>query len=351
MKVLYHVPSLDSIYAHRTIYHGFKNAFVDLKHEFRPFTADDNLKETLEVYRPDLFITSSHWYYRKYLDFNLLRGFREEGLFVLTKIDFWDSPLSALRINEAISLKNDKKFRELVEKNLMGDAYFHVVEQDDERMHGFSEGTGQKFHSVPLAADKTIPAPGAEEKFAADISYIGTCLPDKREFFNRHVFPLKKNYELKIYGQDWTQADRALGWAQRAGQYFNFKPLAQIRKPQLRLDEEGKVYSSSVISINVHEAYQVKFGGDCNERTFKIPLWGGFEVVDNVACIKKYFEKDKEMTVAESPKDWVEKVQHYLKYPEQRNSIIEAGRKRVLKDHTYHNRVQQMISIKEGRRP
>jgi hypothetical protein len=349
MRILYQIPSLDSIYAHRTIYHGFRNAFLDMGHEFRPLTADDDLREVLENYRPDILVTSSHSYYRKYLDFELLKKFRAQGLFVLVKVDFWNSPMSALRINEARSLKDDKAVLELIGKGLLGDAFFHVVAQEDERMHGFEETTGFGFHTIPLAADKTILSPSYDEKFKADISYIGSCLPDKRDFFSRYVFPMAKQHKLRIYGQDWTHFDRALGWVQRAGQYFNLKPIAKIRKPKLQLTDEAKIYTSSIVSINVHEAYQVKFGGDCNERTFKIPLCGGFEVVDNVACIGKYFEKGKELAVADSPQEWVDMVEYYLQHPELREPIIEAGRQRVLRDHTYHKRAEQMIGIKEGR--
>lgn len=349
MKILYHIPSLDSIYAHRTIYHGFKNAFVDMGHEFRPYTADDDLADVLATYRPDIFITASHHYYRKYLDFDLLKRFRDEGLFVLVKIDFWNSPMSAMRINEARSLKDDKKALDLIVSGAMGDAFFHVIEQGDQTMHGFSKTTGHEYHTIPLAADKTLLRPDYDKKFEADISYIGSNLPDKRRFFKKYVFPLGREHNLRIYGQDWTRVDQALGWVQRAGQYFNYKPLAQIREPKLALQDEARIYASSVISINVHEKFQRVHGGDCNERTFKIPMCGGFEVVDNVACIKKYFEPGKELIVAGNDQEWVEVIQHYLANPEERYPIIEAGRLRVLRDHTYHNRAQQMIDITNGR--
>ena len=116
MKILYHIPSLDSIYAHRTIYSGFKNAFLDLGHDFQPLTADHNIQQILESYRPDIFITSSHYYYRKYLDYEILRQYRKEGVFVLTKIDFWNSPMSSLRINEAKSMKKDNIVLKLLKK-------------------------------------------------------------------------------------------------------------------------------------------------------------------------------------------------------------------------------------------
>ena len=77
-------------------------------------------------------------------------------MFVLTKIDFCNSPLGSMRFNEARSLKDDSEVVRLIKSGLLGDAYYHVVEPDDARMDGFTRATGQPYHSIPLAADKTL---------------------------------------------------------------------------------------------------------------------------------------------------------------------------------------------------
>lgn len=46
MRIVYHLPSIYNIYAQRTIYNGFKNAFTDLGHEFFTFTSDDKLENS-----------------------------------------------------------------------------------------------------------------------------------------------------------------------------------------------------------------------------------------------------------------------------------------------------------------
>ncbi len=345
MKILYHIPTLHSIYAQRSIYNGFRNAFIDMGYEFRPLTADDQSGDVFSSYKPDLFITCSHFWYRKYLDYKEVKKHRDAGMFTLTKIDFWQSPLSKLRVNEAPSLKNDKEAVRLIRENLLGDVFFHVVEQNDPRMDGFEIETGHNYHTIPLAADTTVLEPIFDPNFESDISYVGTNLPDKRGFFRSHVYPLSNEFNLSIYGQDWTIRDRALGWLQRGGQYFNIPFLRTIRKPKLRLEDEAKIYASSKISINVHELYQQKFGGDCNERTFKIPLCGGFQIVDNVACIKKYFNPKDEVVVADSESEWAEMIDFYIKNPEKRQPIINAGRERVLREHTYHHRASYILDL------
>lgn len=348
MNIAYHMPSIDTIYAHRTIYYGFKNAFEDLGHNFYTYASKDNLENFLERNCIDIFITASHFYYQKNLNLKLLKKYRKNGMVLFTKIDFWKSPMSGLRINEAKSLKDDASTVQLIKDGLLGDVFFHVVEQSDKRMEGFEKETGYKYYTIPLAADKITMKNEISRDFIADISYIGTYLPEKRKLFSDCVFPLKNKYDLKLYGQDWTIRDRLLGWIQKFGQYYNISHLSSIRKPKLKLEDEAKIYSSSKISINIHEEYQRMFGGDCNERTFKIPLCGGFEITDDVACIRKYFKAGEEIIIAKNREDWFKKIDNYMNNPDKKFAIIEAGRDRVLKDHTYHNRAEQLIKIYES---
>jgi spore maturation protein CgeB len=264
---------------------------------------------------------------------------------VFVKIDFWKSPISKFRINEAKSLSNDRKTVRLIKDGLIGDVFFHVVEQDDIRMQGFEKEAGYPFHTIPLAADKIVLQGCFDHTFKSDISFVGTYLPDKRNFFQEFVFPLKDKYQLRLYGQDWTRWERALGWLQRGGQYFNVPWLRALQKPKLKLGDEANIYKSSLISLNIHEQYQREFGGDCNERTFKIPFCEGFEITDNVKCISKYFKEGEEIVIAHSKKEWFEKIDYYYKNPEKRLPIINAGRNNVLMNHTYHNRAEKIIAL------
>lgn len=339
------MPFIGTLNAYRTIFNGFRNSFIDLGHEFRAYTSDDNLEMLLEQFQPDIFMTETHFYYQKDLNFNVLQKHRDKGMRVFVKINFWTTPVLGSRINEAKSLKDDSKTINLIKSGSYGDAFYYVTEQEDRRMDGFKENTGYNYHTIPLAADKIALKDEYQDKFQADISYIGTYLAQKRDYFNEYVFPLKKQYDLKLYGQDWTILDRSLGFVQKVGQYFNISAIKSIRKPKLKLEDEGSIYASSTISINVHEDYQREFGGDCNERTFKIPFCSGFEITDDVACIHKYFKVGEEIIVAENKQDWFDKINYYIQNPDKRLDIIKKGKARVEKDHTYHNRVEQIISI------
>lgn len=343
MNIAYHLPSLSTIYAYRTIFNGYKNAFTDLGHSFYAYTADHDLSQFLKSYKIDIFITASHYYYQKYLDLKLLKKYRKKGLVVFTKIDFWNSPLSKIRINEAPSLKDEHKKIEQIKNGDLGDIFFHTVEQDDERMNGFQQATGKQFVTIPLACDINTIYPDFSSAFTSDIAYIGTNLPEKRKFFKETIYPLMNSLHVKLYGQDWTWHDKALGLVQKFGQLHNIPIIKNIQKPKLLLSDERKIYNSSKICVNVHEEYQKKFGGDCNERTFKIPAAEGFEIVDRVKCITNYFVEGKEIIIADNKSDWLEKIHYYLKNPDKKNAIIKQGRKKVLAKHTYHHRAKQFI--------
>lgn len=346
LTIAYHNPYPDTIYATRYVFIGFQNAFKGMGHNFVVFSPGQKLEDFLTEHRPQLFITASHFFYRKFLDFELLKRWREKhGLILLTKIDFWDSPLNKSRINEAPSMKDDKEAKRLIKAGLLGDYYFHVTGQNDKRMDGFSKFAGQGYITIPLAADPHSLKPIFTQKFKADISYIGTNLPQKREYFKQWLFPLADKYDLKLCGQDWTRLSRMLGYLTKAGQYFNVPVIKSLQKPPLKLGDEAKIYASSKILVNIHEDYQRRFGGDCNERTFKIPYCGGFEICDDVACVRDYFVEGKEMVIATSKQGWFDKIDYYYNHPAEAKKIALAGQKKVEESHLYKHRAQQMLKL------
>lgn len=344
MKILYHHPAPTTINAGRTIYFGYKHAFEDLGHEFYTFTQDDNATELFGRIQPDIFFTSLSPLNLKFLDLSVVKRHKKRGMKVFTIIPFWKSPMSSLRINETPSVSQNKEWVRLIQSGAFGDIYYNICEQDDPRMEGFEKTTGFKHHTVLLAADKTIIYPEYSKQFISDICYIGTYLPEKAHFFTNTIYPLKDIYDIKIYGQDWTLINRTSGFIQKIGQYFNIPILKNLRKPSLELSDERKIYTSSNISINIHENHQRTFG-DLNERTFKIPLAGGFQIVDNNSSLKKYFTDGKDIVIAKNKKEWIEKIKYYIEKPELRKKMSEAGRKNVLHNHTYHHRVKQLLKI------
>jgi len=348
LKIAFHNPYPTTINAFRTIANWFKYAFEDMWYEFRFFTPDDDFYDFFSIYNPDIFITATHFLYQKQLDNSyLLKQRRERWMVVFCKLDFWNLPSDTAqgRISEAWSMCNNQLIVKNIQDWLIWDIFFHVIEQWDKRMSWFERVTWYKYYTIPLAVDKSMIQTKYKNKYKADISFIWTNSPDKRISFNRLLFPLAKYYDIKLYWQDWNPFDKFLWWIQRWGQYFNIPFLKSIRKPKLNLQDEGDIYHSSKIAINIHEKNQKDYGWDCNERTFKIPAFWWFQVVDNVDCISKYFKDGEEVVIAKNEQDWYDKINYYMNHPEERERIILAWRKRSLEDHTYHNRVELIIKL------
>lgn len=343
MKILYHLPTPESLNAGRTIYYGYKDAFEGKGHEFRTLTQNDDSDQVFESFQPDIFFTSVGILNFKYLDLAALKKQKKKGMKVFVNIPFWHSPLKG-RINETPSVSENPSWVQLIKSGDFGDVYYNICEQGDPRMDGFERTTGYKHYTILLAANTRMIFPEYDDRFASDLCYIGTLLPDKVRFFHDVVFPMKEKYHVGIYGQDWTIANKTLGFLQKVGQYLNIPGLKSIRKPALQLADERKVYSSSKICINIHEEYQ-KNQGDINERTFKIPAAKGFQICDNVSTIGKYFTNGKDIVIAESYDDWRDKCEYYINNPDKRKIISDNGYETVLKHHTYEHRIEELLTI------
>jgi spore maturation protein CgeB len=119
-------------------------------------------------------------------------------------------------------------------------------------------------------------------------------------------------------------------------------------------EEENQLYSSAKICLNVHErAESIKTHVILNERTFKVPACGGFEICDFVPPVRRYFT-EQEMVMADDKhgdwvKDWFKKIDYYLAHDKERKEIKARGIARAHKDHMYTNRVRNMIGIIEDR--
>ena len=80
MKILFHIPSIYTITASRLVYQGYKNAFTDLGHQFRPLTNEDNPVDLFSQYKPDIFFTSIGPLLFKNLNLKLLKYQKKQGM-------------------------------------------------------------------------------------------------------------------------------------------------------------------------------------------------------------------------------------------------------------------------------
>jgi len=109
--------------------------------------------------------------------------------------------------------------------------------------------------------------------------------------------------------------------------------------------ELPKLYNASKISLNISTP-QRRTG--LPSRIFDSMVCGGFLLSDYLPELEEFFEIDREVVVYKSMPDLREKVEYYLSHPEECQKIARSAQGKVLTEHTYQNRMTELIeTIKE----
>lgn len=335
MRILFQLDRPAGIGADRWIVEGYRDAFEDLGHQTVLLTEQDDAQAVWRRVRPDMFVTSTNIVRHGEGFLDAIGAYRKEHhctIFFHIGEDF------AAHLPLLVQLRR---------KQLVDVWYSYYA---PEAMAGFAEQAGVRLEWIPLAASARRHYPVASDpRFASDICFVGARLPTKEQLFRKMLLPLTKRYQVRIYGSGWTFGERALrsfSAAARAARFGSVAGWIDARRLALTPDEERSVYASAKICINIHEYFpDGRPKGLLNEREFKIPACGGFELTDRIVGIERYFVPGKEIAVVERADDWIPAVQYYLDRPEERRAIQERGTARVLREHTYHHRARRMLAL------
>jgi len=72
-------------------------------------------------------------------------------------------------------------------------------------------------------------------------------------------------------------------------------------------------------------------------------LAGGFLLSDWVPAVGRYFVPGKEAVYWSDVDDLRRKTVYYLAHPEERERIVQQGRERIMREHTYNRRVEEWL--------
>ena len=161
------------------------------------------------------------------------------------------------------------------------------------------------------------------ERFGADVSVIASGFPNRIKLFEN-----LSEFDLKLWGRFWDQSPKL-------GPYFMNEPVYGIKK--------CKVYNASKISINLQNPVSQINGVSC--RVFEILACGGFPLTENKKDLSLYFDVGTEIVAFDGVDDLKDKIKYYLEHPDEREEIARRGRERVLREHTYKHRMEEMLRI------
>ncbi|MBI4683427.1 MAG: glycosyltransferase [Nitrospirae bacterium] len=221
-------------------------------------------------------------------------------------------------------------------KRIAGHYDFFFTIQKDKFFMELERAGIKNFYYLPMAAYPEIhqPVQLSEEEikyYGSDVSFVGAGYYNRRHFLMGLL-----DFDLKIWGTDWDMNSPLAARVQRSGE-------------RIETDEIVKIFNATRININLHSSTYHKgvnpFGDFVNPRTFEIISSGGFQLVDRRSGLEDLFEAGKEIVVFDDLNDLRSKITFYLNNPEEREMIIQRGRQRVLREHTYENRMNNMLEI------
>lgn len=192
----------------------------------------------------------------------------------------------------------------------------------------------KRHHYLPLAADPEVHkpveiSPAERSEFGSEISFVGAGYYNRQHFFLQLL-----DQDFKIWGTEWNAAS----------------PLGRAmprKNERISTEDCVKIFNASAVNINLHSSsYHTAvnpYGDFVNPRTFEIAACGAFQLIDPRSELPELFDIGREIITFSDIGELRRKVKHYLERPDERLAAAEAGRQRVLREHTYRHRMEKML--------
>lgn len=116
-----------------------------------------------------------------------------------------------------------------------------------------------------------------------------------------------------------------------------FKEVPNFFWGQRRFEDAADIFGISKIVFNI------AMKDDLNMRTFEAMGTGSCLLTDRIPTIEDLFIDGKEIVLYDNFDDMVEKAKYYIEHDNERQSIAEAGYKKIMNGHTILHRVDMML--------
>lgn len=201
--------------------------------------------------------------------------------------------------------------------------------KDQHSVEMFRSRLNLNAHYLPEACNSVWHRP--VELSAAEQEHYGCDLATAGSLYYYRALQLAPfmDYDLKIWGTNLPAWMTLPVRGKYTGEF-----IAEI--------EKAKAFRAAKIVLNTHT--EKEFSGT-NARTFEAAGCGAFQIADWRPAIEDLFRIDREIVVYRSSDELKEKVDFYLRHPDLRHRIAEAGCRRAHAEHTYERRLDEMLAV------
>jgi spore maturation protein CgeB len=200
----------------------------------------------------------------------------------------------------------------------------------------------RNVHFLPLAADPDVFHPKTvNSKYQSDILFVGSAFWNRVNLFDSIAEYLNSKNFL-IMGQNWERLKNY--------ELLKDKILDTWASPE----ETASYYNGAKIVINNHRSHDdssINFNSrnikaiSVNPRTFEISACGAFQLTDVREDLTSFYTPGVDLATYDSPYTLIQKIEYYLSHEAERNAIALNGLKKTRTNHTFLNRINQLLDI------
>ncbi len=163
------------------------------------------------------------------------------------------------------------------------------------------------------------------------ISYIAvTIYAIANAMYRKRTIQRLTDFDIKIWG--------GLGWLEDEP---DNSPIRRAYQGHTTSKEQlASIYHSSKIHVSLHSLNSIR---GLNMHCWNAPYHQTFVLTENLPGIADCFKPEQEIACFDGADQLADKVNHWLADSTGRQSIIEAGRERVIRDHTFPVRARQLL--------
>lgn len=308
---------------------GWARAFQAAGHDFKFWVPEGKSAfDAFSEYQPDIFLGTTYDLDRATAKCIALRPQMKVALFASA----WGERIDGLDLKRYPLVVAQPEEKALLER-LKGECgkpdfvFIHVTNKYLEGTMGGWRSIGVEPVGVLNAADTFDYLDGQyRPELACDVAFCGGYWGYKARNLDSYLLPLchpSSGLSVRIFGNSPWPVANYLG----------------------RIDdhEVKDVFASATVCPNVSEPHSTDLGFDVIERPLKVLSSGGFCLSDHVDESYEVFS-DEELVRARSPSEMAQLVRHFVDYPEERLPFMEQGKRKVLAEHTYFDRVSQILT-------
>jgi len=297
----------------------FQNTYTTFKEKFKDTTffnvkkykkISKHISKSVETFffrkhlyskKPDLiFIVAPYYIKEEY--YKIINEFKTNNdclVFGWIGDKFEDNDL-----NRFITNTLDKKF--------ITDSYFNNLYKDDDVIY------------LPLCTSPKIFNINKNQKKEVFSSFVASRTPYRENFIS------EINFYLNVYGTGWERLS-----IESNNNYLNVSPK------KTTIYKTANIYKKSKSVLNLTNEFNVIDG--LNQRSFDPYLTNTIVLQEDCKDLELCFEPNKEIIVFENIEDLKDKVNYFLVNSKEYLKVLDKGKKRVLCNHTYQNRIEKVL--------